>query len=441
MNKILSSFLNEAALVQKENQRIDNFKKLKSGEEEIEQRRKLLDVKVKNPLDNETTIATNRIQELGFTILSHEREMRDICNYTSEVDVYYCEYEEWRFVVEWHSDIDIEEGILSLKKATHKINGIELDVNCDLFCNNTSVQLLEKVKSVFNSGYEAYINKTYGHYLQLPTLLASKGFVVKDHNLTFSLAETKGCLQIDEQIYLHVKPYEEESMMLFVTNFQHWTGNASKATFELNKGKELRYPFPYKGHDNVDELCKCIQALKEHMEGEFGYRESSAQDSILHTYYNHYDFIHIFTSLKNEIKKTHYDYWNHYLVKYERAKHRGKNGLIDNAYAINHYKGLEIHETVLFSLNDAAQWTIGEECIQYLICFVYDKRIDNTSCSLKIVQWIAPINHSLSSSKFEVDEESPYCKGVYEQKGTFTELTTELKTFLYKNLSLQGIQI
>ncbi|PGK52455.1 hypothetical protein CN918_32235 [Priestia megaterium] len=437
MNEILSSFLEQAAFVQKENQRLHDLSKLEIKRKEQEKNLKLLATQVSTVPCDTKSVASNRITELGFTILSCDKELRDIHSYTIAVDVYYCEYKEWRFIVEWHSDVDFEDGILLLKKATHKKSELELDVHCDLFCRSTSTQLLDKVKNIFENGYDTYIKQTYGHYLEIPSILREKGHDVKEHHFTFSLKESRGCLQVDEQVYLHVRPYED-SLMLFVTNFQHWSG---KAAFELNKGKEISYPFSYKGTQDIEELRKCIRSLKEHLQGEFGYKEYSTQDSILPTHYNHHDFLRIFTSIKEAIKTSYFDYWNHYLVKYERAKHWGKDGVIDTSFSINHYKGLEIHETILFSLNDAAQWTIGEECIQYLIQFTYDKRVDDKHCLLKILQWIAPVKHSLSSAKFYIDETSPYCKGVYEQKGTYSDLTNELQKFLYENLSTQGIEI
>lgn len=382
--------------------------------------------------------SVKRIEELGFTILSYyEDEHPYDTDYYGKMDVYLCEYKDWKFKVEWFADPDIDEGILALREPKNKITGEKLDFYCDLFCKNTGERLLNNFLTVFDIGLEKFIQQEYHQYLALPSLLREKGYRVTEHDFQFDLRECKGAIEVGEGIFIRI--YEgknQRSKMTFtVTNDQRW----SAGSFALPINNKKAYFFDYKGKEDIDELCLCIDSFQRHMKGTYGFKETrlTTEGETVAVYYKNRDFTRIFEEIQGKIKQTDYEKWNKRFVRYEGGSKWGWDENKENS--VNCYEGIEISKTISFSINDSSQWTIGDKITTYHINFEYDVKKNPNVCRLEIIQFISTEEER---RYYDVSKSyNPFRRDVYESYGTFSELTKEVKDFLHENLKQHGITL
>ena len=375
------------------------------------------------------------IQKLGFTILSYYEEDHPYGDSYGKMDVYLCEYKDWKFKVEWSADPDIDEGILALRDPKNTVTGEELDFYCDLFCNNTANKSLENILTVFEIGFEHFIQQEYHQYLALPSLLREKGYKVTEHDFVFGIEDCKGSLEIGEGVFIRIYGVGwQEDMSFTITNDKRWDVGSSNTASSNKKG----YHFDYKGKEDIDELCLCIEGFKRHIKGTYGFKETrlNTAEERVEVYYKNDDFVSIFESIRRNLKKKYYEKWNTNFVRYEEKSKWGKHA----EKRINCYKGIEIAKTVTFSINDSAQWTIGDKSTIYQIHLEYNVKKNVESCYLKISQYISSEEERRYVEE-QWDEKNSYCKSVYEAYGSFSELTEEVKEFLHENLKHHGITL
>lgn len=448
MNEMLRLFLESTKQVNNKNIRKQDERN-KQRELEIKEKEALMLVENKKTLVyDENLPSVKRIKELGFQINSYHQEEHPYgSEYYGDMDVFYCTYKDWVFAVEWSMDPDIEEGILAMREPRNIVTGEKMDFYCDLFCNNTSEGRLENVLKVFEIGYGEFIQQEYGKYIELPILLKEKGVSIRTENYEFTIGDNDGYIDVGDGVYIRVFGiFWSKGIALVVTNNKRWDINSYNGG---NYGNEIGYYFDYQGVEDLDELCQCIEATKRHVKGQYGYKEMFVQHLYDGTsykeerYFKGEDFLSIFKEIEDKLKSKYYDKWNSRFIDITEYKNWSGSIELDDSKDVNCYKGLEIAKTIKFSINNATQWMVDNELIQYLIHFEYDKRKNDKECYLEITQWIGNEENKMRMEyeETEVDKTNPSYQGAYKRYGKFSELTAELTDFLYENLKIHGVEL
>lgn len=377
------------------------------------------------------------IKKFEFVIEAYDKFVDiDYDDYSPTLEIYYCKKNNWKFEIHNFSDVDITEGIFALKNLKNFLT--EESVNsfyCDIGCRNTGEsRLLELLEFFEYNSLSDYVKYKYEHYIELPNLLRSAGYDVKENDYSFGLNKSTGYLEIEKNLFIRVYIAWMDDIKFVITNNNKWDINSSNHSIRTRAEKS--YFFNYNSKNSFHELCKCIEAFKDEQAGKIGYFEQG-------NYYSNSNIIDLF----NKYKKSDKDAWNHHLIRIDYDDYWDCRGYDEeNSLIINKYKGLEVFVKTEVTFNDAAQWTIGEYSNKSLIIFEYDKRKNTEKCRLKIDNYIYK-DSFITQNYDEVTEEYNI---IYDDKnliesielyGTFLELYEVLEAYIVTMFKIHNIKI
>lgn len=365
------------------------------------------------------------IKKFNFNIESYEKvENVNYDDYCPTLETYYCSFNNWNFTIRNFSDVDIPEGIFSVRDIKNKLSEEVVDFYADIGCRNTSKPRLDSfLEFLTYNSLEDYVENVYKKYLVLPELLREKGYNVEAIDYSFKLNDPKGYLKLGDNLYIVLYRSWFDDIKLVVTSYKKWDVNSSNNSISRNPSEKAYY-FEYNSINDIEELCLCIDAFKEEQSGHIGFCENGR-------YYNNNDVLMFFHNLKSSTK--YHDAFNHYLIRLEHNDYWDKRGYDeDNSLIVNKYKGLEIYVQTELTFNDASQWSIGNIIHKSIITFEYDKRKNDKQCRLKIDNYI--YNSDEEFGEYDENGEWILNKDKLEDSveiyGTFTEVFESLKSYV-----------
>jgi hypothetical protein len=353
------------------------------------------------------------------------RSSSSLCGGTTPF-VFYCQKNHFRFIIEFDDDCDCEPGILMVKNLENLKTGEKVKLECDLYCENTSKAKLENFLTLINSdSIDDYLQKRFGHYLELPQLLKQKNFtvehpeplidpnhcIVNDYYFKFVIKVTcsKGtCLLIPHESGLFSPHYE-----LYITKFVGEEITINNFNFEFKKDG---YKFKYQSKADIDELCHMIECFLDYEHNRFGY----LQDNV---YYNYKDIKKYIDSKKSEINKKQKDpIWMHREIE------------IDFHYRNDVYFGPDIDTFITLQFgkswnpfNNRSKITFPYPFEYYGIHLYYHKKEDPDKCYFSIEGKYHDLNKIIcDDSVTSVDLIAPK----YETSGTFLEMYSQMTQFI-----------
>lgn len=247
-----------------------------------------------------------KIKSFGIEIYNVTKSLKKYKNRTSsscgggtDPFHFYCGFKQYRFKIVFDDDCDCYPGLLYIKTVENTENGQSIEVNCDLYCENTSHTVLDNFLMLINAtNVEEYQEKRYGHYFVLPKLLAKNDFVLngntkvelKDCEMKFSLDVTTD--MGDKCILMPFHDYKTEKYMINICPSIEHANNKVK---EKNKNSDFvhnqeikdtndwkyhdaikndSFVFDYDSVDKIDDLIDCIDAFLDKCNGSYGYADS-----------------------------------------------------------------------------------------------------------------------------------------------------------------------
>lgn len=173
--------------------------------------------------------------------------------------------------------------MLLVNNILNVITNEKISVTADLFCQNQSYVKLKNFLCLINgNSSEDYYNATYGHFLELPTLLTNYEFdvvsnidkvpvvTINDYKFDFyiNISNRNGsCLLIP------LYDYGIDDYCLYICPTLGDIGERYQLdsfTFNHNIRKHS-YKFDYKSKLQIDELVKCINCHMNKQRGNYGY--------------------------------------------------------------------------------------------------------------------------------------------------------------------------
>lgn len=374
------------------------------------------------------------IKKYNFKIESYEKFTDiDYDDYCPTLEIYYCNFNNWNFEIKNFSDVDIEEGIFAIGKVKHVINGEELEFYCDLGCRNTGEDKLNHfLDFITYNSLQEYVNEKYEKYIMLPKLLKEQGYNVEEIDYSFKLNEPQGYLKLADKLFVKVYRAWMDDFKLVVTNDYKWDVNSANDSIN-NIWNKKAYFFDYNSMDDINELCKCIDAFKDDQAGRIGYIEDNL-------YYNNNNIIRFFDGLKTEKNR---ESFNTYLVQVENKNYWDRRGYDEeNSVITNKYKGLEMYVKTELIFNDARSWSEGNLINKSIFTFEYDKRKNADKIKLTIDNYISESEDDIL--EFDNDSEEYKYKpsgSKVEIYGNFTELYLVLEEYVHNMFKIHEIEI
>lgn len=342
------------------------------------------------------------LELLNFQINRFEKG-KNLSDYGNH-DTYYCQYNDWVFVVKYFKDPDIEEGILALYDPINTKTKEVVRFYCDLWCNNTSKERLNDLLYILNNGVNKFMKKKYSHLIELPEFLIEKGLEIIIVDYEFS----PNCCHGHIKVILKDYGFKENTCIIKVSDV-----SSEGSTLVLMKEKteclfghyQNKHRFNYKGKEDIEELIRCIKCFLEEVNGEYGYYENDR-------FYNGKDIDKLINEIKWFAKKYYYEDYNYNRIDIS-------DSVIGNLKAENHYKGVEIYKKYKVVFDNCFPEN-GKTIRQtYYITFEYDKNKDDKNCLLEIEMNLR------NGSKYNLPQ-----KEVTVMKGPFLHLRGILKFFL-----------
>lgn len=394
------------------------------------------------------------IDRYGFEIKSYELNMEEKESYYDTLlETYHCKYNDWLFDINNYSDIDIAEGIFSIRNLKNAKTGEKVEYYCDLGCRNTCEGELKKLLRFLECKSEKeFAKKEYAAYIELPSILRQAGvdFTVKLKKFTlnnpclalsinYENKENQGMYVRYKKVLLRILNHWSDELQLVITKDKGWEDNSDRYASALSYGEHF-YSFKYNSSDDASELIRCIDAYYDHINGNIGFFEDGK-------YYSNSDVDRFFDSLRNDKKA--FDKWNHYAIIVNGVTPSyGKCGSNRNNI-LNKYKGIEINAETELVFNDAAQWSEGDEINKSIIKVIYDKNIDANNCILIVENYIYTDDDEYLQEIY--DEESAYeysmimnpqfMVGKVEFRGSFSEVMTKIKEYVYTMCNIYEIPL
>lgn len=407
-------------------------------------------VNVDYKVDNCSNELLSLISRYGFEIKSYEKNLEEKESYYDELlETYFCEYKNWQFSIKNYSDVDIPEGIFAIGDIKHSKTREKVDYYCDLGCRNTSNDRLDKLLRFFEYDSEKeFCNEEYKEYINLPKYLKGKGLniEVKYDNFTLKSPGLAILVKFDE-VYGSLK--NNKDVIIRVTNSLNCDVNIAISTHDELKNDftmyssdlrygEFGYNFKYNSKDDIDELIKCTKAYHDHINGKIGFYENEK-------FYTNRVVEKFFKNLKNN--KEAYEKWNYYLVK---VKELESNLRIKRKYGkrmVNKYEGIEIASDFELTFNDASQWSEGDKINNSFISVTYNKNIDKDNCILYIENYVYKDSdeylvfeyHDEYGYEYNRDINQEFLVGAVEYRGSFTDVMTRLKQYVYSMCDIHGV--
>lgn len=319
------------------------------------------------------------ITNYDFEIVSYKkyRESYFSARYRSVLETYDCRFNGWTFTIS-HVEDDDNGKTFQLHDVIHKKNLESVQnqihfLSWDLHEKKSSKEEIQTLISVLSSpSLQDYMDKAYEKYRNLPSLLEKKGYTVKPISYGFAFQEPQGFLQLEEGLYLKCYKAEcTENMKFVVTNDSAWNEYCENDLYSDAAQHTKGYSFSYQSEEDIDELCKCIEAFRDEQKGHIGFYEDG-------TYYNTNDLISFF----QEIESIHED--NEEAPAALGVLYSSHDWYSDEKRNVNKYTGLEVHFQV--RLQFISQLPTMKDCYvnDSLVTFTYDKKIDPNACKLQI---------------------------------------------------------
>lgn len=378
------------------------------------------------------------VNQLKFEVLEYGKRVDEVRydEYDPVIEYYSVRYKNYKFIINHLSDVDIDEGIFAVYEIENINTTEKIKYYLDLGCRNTGEAKLEYFLLLLDSeNEEDFLNKKYASYRKISELLKEKGYTEAVDLVEYKSDRMSGHIKVDDDIY--VIPYFGwgNEIRVIVTNSKSWDVNSS------NSYGKCGYYVEYKNEDDINVLIDNIEALRKHINGQYGYFENDK-------YYNNDDIEDFLSVEKTDENGNYRECFNHYHIRIDRADDWDGRGY-GNPY-INVYTGLEIAKHFKVTFNDAAQWSIGDIINHSDIIVKYDKRIDKNNCILMIrnYQYTEEDDYWMGYDEEEVETIDQFGNDIDEMflvdeiefKGSFCDIMDKLKIYLNNMCKIFNIE-
>lgn len=360
----------------------------------------------------------NIVKTYKFKVLEYgKRNHIDPDEYCPTLEYYSVKYNHYKFIIKHLNDVDIPDGIFAVYEVEDLLNNNIIELYVDLGCRNTAKPKFDRFLCLLESlNEEDYLNKVYGVYKQIPELLEKKGYEILESNLDFNTSKTYGYIQVLPKVYVVIYDNWMNDIGVVVSNKKNWNVNSS------NSFDTFGYYTTYKSSSDIDNLAKTIDAFNKHIKGEYGFYENGKyyKNSDIENYLKKFSLYDKNGDIREAINNHH--------VQIEKVNMWDGRGFNGRTY-INVYEGLEMAMHFNFTLNDAAQWSIGDIINDSDIIIKYDREIDPDNCILLIN------NYQYKASDEYLDYE-------YDENGhvIYNEYIDKLKECYNKDYLIDSIE-
>lgn len=275
-----------------------------------------------------------KIKEFKFDIYGIDKKLKNYknrgvsaCCGGTDVFIFYCGKNNYRFEVRFADDCDCYPGILSVSSVTDLNTNEKIDARCDLYCQNTSNNELDNfLHLISRASLNDYFNKRFSHFLNLPKLFEEHGFKINNMDLINKLVPMFSINKHDFNFYVEVEndkgscviiPYAKDHNLsgycLYIspTLEQINEANADKSYYYEKKKidinvfnhdmKQKSYKLDYESDDDFNELLKCINAYINKQNGEYGIYDNNVwrNDTEIREYLNKLKKVSFTTFINN----------------------------------------------------------------------------------------------------------------------------------------------
>lgn len=187
--------------------------------------------------------------------------------------IFNCTKNNYVFDINAIDDCDCFPGILETKNIINMVTNENIDMRCDLFCENTKpAKKIDFLNLLESNTYKEFLEKTFSKYYDLEKLLLKEGYLInKQENLN---SETKICLNLTNKegeecmilvsdMYSPKKIYIADSLKDINKNARHEIKQIShnayfyiKNIYEVNYETEKDFPNFVKMIDNFLNIKK-----------------------------------------------------------------------------------------------------------------------------------------------------------------------------------------
>lgn len=272
----------------------------------------------------------DKLKELNINILSTEFKPEKFHNRNMsclgggcDVYTFKCSKNIYEFDVVYDDDCDCEPGILYIRNVQNMKTNEVYEINCDLFCQNTSETKLGNLMCLLDCDNRVqYFEKRYGKYYRLKNILNENGFECEfyvnnfypekeisvndyEYNLILCVKTDEGRCQIvpqysDKSDYvLYIIPNKEytKGKLRYISEkknkFYDSTDDLIDGDIDVNSFNCYYHSYSikcdYTDDKDADNLMELIKSYIKFISGNFGYYE-------IDKYYNH-------TNLNQLVKK------------------------------------------------------------------------------------------------------------------------------------------
>ncbi len=388
---------------------------------------------------NEYLRAVQTILALNINIYEVKKDLRQfknrgwssLCGGTTPY-IFYCNKNDYNFIIEFIDDCDCEPGILLIRGAEQISTGETITFNCDLYCQNLSKTKLHDFLTLLEcKSVQEYIDKRFGHFLQIPELLRKKGYKIEaDINLQRiydkkAISVNDAFMSLDFMIKIVSDQNISKNTCYLILMEEPNYRSKSNGFYELcicqtdsvekiaMNRISFKYPVKYNSNFDFDNLDKKINNYFYFLNDMYGYLEDGV-------YYNH-----------KFIERYCQEIW----------KSQSQNSKMSFHYKFNPDHNCELNILLIIKIGKPihrinTKLDCDYSFEYYVMRMFYDKEKDNENCFLTIDGHYYYINQSFVGSvniiagelteKPKIFEIAPE----YNSKGKFSKLFDEIKNFI-----------
>lgn len=396
-------------------------------------------------IKNEYYRCVNLIKKFKFEIYHIKKNILKFKNRTEsslcgdcDTFIFSCKYDKYVFDVIFYDDCDCYPGILYVKTIKDVTNNVEIDINCDLYCNNTPHHILHKFISILNGvSIDQYYEELYKpidyvlSYLQNELGIEAKH--VSDDNPIQYVLKSGGnpiCTLVVTNDWLYKFNLEniDSYPLLLFTMCPLWTEMRDLINSSSQKSMLT----------NCQKINKEIMVCDE-------FKNNSVNFKTVDNYVNNLTKImHIYTSLKN--KRIGFLENNHYYTTQDLKK--DLNNMFNKSSAsistfTDYINDLHIalsiveKQSTCFNSNDSEllrkhniRYPIDEYKIT--VWYKYDPNQNPQVIHLKIEGKYSLMNEYIKKHYVRNSYEITYYDvfPIYHYKGTYSQVLNEIKQFI-----------